>query len=72
MEPRERTIESLIRAGAIVTYCTRFAQTKGTHKDKCKSARLHLTIDFPGVSDGVVSDIEKQALIKLKDTLYEW
>jgi len=72
MADRERTTSSLISADAVVLYCTWFAQTKGTHKDKCESARNHLLIEFPGVTKDVIADIERIALVALDGTITRW
>lgn len=67
-----RTADSLIDAGALILYCTRYAQTKGNSKAKSASARAHLIVEFPGIGWDDVSEIERQSLARLATTIYKW
>ena len=68
MDASPRDTDSLIKAGAVTEYCIRFKQTKGTHKERCKSARIHLLVDFPGVDKSTIQEIERLALSALSKT----
>jgi hypothetical protein len=69
MDSDPRSTDSLVRAGALIVYCTAHARQKGTSKDKCESGRFAVTIDFPGVPKSIVAEIERLSLAALSNTI---